>query len=135
RRLGGSRRSHIVPSDRLAGTAGDARIPESAGAESRKGIGGFQRSLQQQLGELLSGVGEGQALAGPGVEFVGDGVKFCFGDGAEVGALVVVLAQQPVGVLVDSALPGGVWVTEDDVDAHVAAGLLPVALLRVLVSG
>ena len=28
----------LVPSDRLAGTAGDARIPERAGAESRKGI-------------------------------------------------------------------------------------------------
>jgi hypothetical protein len=31
-------RSLLVPSDRLAGTAGDARIPERAGAESRKGI-------------------------------------------------------------------------------------------------
>jgi hypothetical protein len=28
----------LVPSDRLAGTAGDARISERAGAESRKGI-------------------------------------------------------------------------------------------------
>jgi hypothetical protein len=28
----------VVPSDRLAGTAGDARISERAGAESRKGI-------------------------------------------------------------------------------------------------
>jgi hypothetical protein len=30
--------SEIVPSDRLAGTAGDARISERAGAESREGI-------------------------------------------------------------------------------------------------
>jgi hypothetical protein len=28
----------LVPSDRLAGTTGDARIPERAGAESGKGI-------------------------------------------------------------------------------------------------
>jgi putative ABC transport system permease protein len=31
--------------------------------------------VQQQLGELLGGVGEGEALARPVVEFVGDGVE------------------------------------------------------------
>jgi hypothetical protein len=31
--------SLLVPSERLAGTAGDARIRGRAGAESRKGIG------------------------------------------------------------------------------------------------
>jgi hypothetical protein len=42
---------------------------------SRKPNGGFERSLQQQVGELLGGVGEGQAFAGAGVELVGDGVE------------------------------------------------------------
>jgi hypothetical protein len=54
---------------------------------SRKGIGGFERSLQQQLGQALGGVGLGQALAGPVVELVGDRVELGFGDGGEVGAL------------------------------------------------
>jgi hypothetical protein len=34
----GRAHSSLVPSDRLAGTAGDARISERAGAESRKGV-------------------------------------------------------------------------------------------------
>jgi hypothetical protein len=46
--------------------------------------GGFWRSVQQQLGELLGGVGEVEALARSVVEFVGDGVELGFGDGAEV---------------------------------------------------
>jgi hypothetical protein len=59
----------------------------------RKRIGGFWRSLQQQFGELLGGVGEVESLSGPVVEFVGDGVELGFGDGAEVCALGEVLAQ------------------------------------------
>jgi len=74
---------------------------------SRKPIGGFERSLQQQLGELLGRVGEVEALAWPVVEFVGDGVQLGFGNGREVGALGPVLAQQPVGVLVGAALLEG----------------------------
>jgi hypothetical protein len=62
--------------------------------------------LQQQLGELLVGVGEVQALAGPGVELVGDGVELGFSDGGEVGALEEVLAQKPVGVLVEPRCQG-----------------------------
>jgi len=48
--------------------------------------------LQQQLGELLVGVGEAKALAGSVVEFVGDGVELGVGDGAEVGGGGEVLA-------------------------------------------
>jgi hypothetical protein len=101
---------------------------------SRRGIGGFWRSLQRQLGELLGRVGEGEALARPDVEFVGGGVELGSGDGEEVGALGEVLAQQPVGVLVGSALPGSVRIAEEDVDAGVDVDLLPVAHLRALVS-
>jgi len=64
--------------------------------------------LQQQLGELLGRVSEGEALAGAVVELVGDGVELSFGDRAEVDALGEVLAQEPVGVLVGAALPGRV---------------------------
>jgi hypothetical protein len=41
----------------------------------RGGDGGFERSLQQQLGELLGWLGEAEALAGPVVEFVGGVVE------------------------------------------------------------
>jgi hypothetical protein len=64
---------------------------------SRKAIGGFWRSLQQQLGELLGRVGKGEALAWVVVEFVGDGVELRLADGAEVGALGEVLPEQAVG--------------------------------------
>jgi len=39
--------------------------------------------------------------------------KFIIGDLREVGAFRVVTAQQPVGVLVDPALPGAVRVGEE----------------------
>src|SRR5829696_32511 len=42
---------------------------------SRRAIGGFWRSLQQQLGEAFGGVGELEALARSLVELVGDGVE------------------------------------------------------------
>src|SRR3954464_15344886 len=60
--------------------------------------------------EFVQGLGRrfpGKSFAGPGVEGERDG---CQGIGimhAEVGSLGKVLAQQPVGVLVRAALPGG----------------------------
>jgi hypothetical protein len=95
---------------------------------SRSAIGGFWRLLQQQLGELLGRVGEVEALAGAVVEFVGDGVELRLADGGEVGALGEVWAQQAVGVLVGTALPRGVRIAEEDLDAGVDVDLLPVAL-------
>ncbi len=59
--------------------------------------GGFERSLQQELSELLGRLGEGEALAGPVVELIGDGVELGLGDRAEVGALREVVPEQPVG--------------------------------------
>src|SRR6188472_992316 len=53
----------------------------------RNRIGGFWRLSQQQLGELLVGVGEAEALARSVIEFVGDGVELELGDGGEVEAL------------------------------------------------
>ena len=54
---------------------------------SRLGIGGFWRSLQQQVGELFGRPGEGEAPAGPVVEFVGDGDGVGLGHDTEIGAL------------------------------------------------
>src|SRR5215210_2937624 len=102
---------------------------------SRRAVGGFWRSLQQQLGELLDRLGEGEPLAWPVVEFVGDGVELGFADRAEVGALGEVLAQEAVGVLVGAALPGRVRIAEEHLDAGVDADLLPVAHLGALVPG
>jgi hypothetical protein len=59
---------------------------------SRKAIGGFWRSLQQEVGELFDRLGEVEPLAGSVVELVGDGVEVGLGDGGEVGALGEVLA-------------------------------------------
>ena len=55
-----------------------------------------------------------QGLAGTGVQPQGDLVALGLGQGAEVGALGPVLAQQAVGVLVCAALPGRLWVAEVD---------------------
>jgi hypothetical protein len=106
-----SRRRLLARPRRASGRRG-GRLP----GLSRKGMGGFRRSLQQQLGELLGRVGEGEALAWAVVEFVGDGVELRLADGAEVGALREVLAQQAVGVLVGAALPRGMGIAEEDLD-------------------
>ena len=91
--------------------------------------------MQQEVCDLLGGLGEGEAFAGPVVEFVGDGVEVRFGDGGEVGALGEVLPEEAVGVFVRAALPGGVRVAEEDVDAGVEADLFSVAHLGALVPG
>ncbi len=52
-----------------------AKHRDGACARCRLGIGGFWRLLQQEFGELFGGVGEGEALAGPVVELVGDGIE------------------------------------------------------------
>jgi hypothetical protein len=54
------------------------------------------------------------------VQAVGEGVEVGLGVDGQIGALAQVLAQQPVGVLAGSSLPGAVRVTE--VDLHARAG-------------
>jgi len=57
--------------------------------------------------------------AWPSVEAVGNGIEIVLGEGAQVGALGQVLAQQAVGVLACAALPGTVGVAEVD---HAGSG-------------
>ena len=56
----------------------------------------------------------------PGVQAVGDTVKFVLAEDADVGALGQVLSDEPVGVLAGAALPGAVRVAE--VDLHAGLG-------------
>src|SRR5262249_34660937 len=60
----------------------------------------------EELSEDFAGGVEAEALAGPVVEFGGDGVELGGGVLAEVGALGEVFAEQAVDVLVAAALPG-----------------------------
>ena len=61
----------------------------------------------EEVAEGFGGGGVAEGAAGAGVEFAGDVVELCLGDGAEVGdAFGVVVADQAVGVLVGAALPG-----------------------------
>jgi hypothetical protein len=85
--------------------------------------------------KLLGRRREVEALAWALVELVGDGVEFELGDLAEVGALGEVLAQQPVGVLIGAALPGGVRIAEVDLDVGADVDWLLVAQLGSLVPG
>ena len=62
----------------------------------------------EQLRDPLRGLVEPESFAWPVVELVRDRVELLLGVDAQVGALGEVLAQQPVGVLVGPALPGGV---------------------------
>ena len=83
---------------RAAGVGGDAAC--------RKRNGGFERSSQQQLGELLARVGEAEALAGAVVEFVGDGVELRLAEGAEVGALGKYWRSRPLVFSLDPRCQG-----------------------------
>ncbi len=59
----------------------------------------------EELSELLAGGAVAEALAGPVVELVGDGLELGGGVDGQVGALGEVLAEQPVDVLVAAAPP------------------------------
>ena len=47
-----------------------------------------------------------EALARPGVELPGDGIKFGLSEPGEIGALGEILPEQAVGVFVDAPLQG-----------------------------
>lgn len=73
-------------------------------------------SFCQKLGEGIGGTSLSQRLSWPAVQLVLYLAHLFVGHLREVGALREVVADEPVGVLVGPALPGGVWVAE--VDPH-----------------
>src|SRR5215469_6962207 len=72
--------------------------------------------VRKKLGELLGRFHESERLAWPVVEAGRDSGQIVGGVHRQVGAFGQVLAQQAVGVLVRSALPGRVGVAEVDRD-------------------
>src|SRR6202022_4632410 len=74
-----------------------------------------------QLSEAFAGLVEPQALAGSVVELVSDAIEVSLGQLAQIGALGEVLAQQPVGVLVGTALPRRVRIAGVHLDTSVGA--------------
>ena len=74
---------------------------------------------RNNLGEPLGWCHPAQGLSRPFVELSGDRVKLTLGHGREVAPLGQVLAEQPVGVLVRTTLPGAVGVAEVHLDAGV----------------
>ena len=70
--------------------------------------------------EDLRGALEVEALSRPVVQGVDAGAQLLRGDLRQVGAFGQVLAQQDVGVLVGSPLPGVVGMGEEDGQAQLA---------------
>ena len=53
--------------------------------------------------------------------------------GAEIGALLEVLAQQPIGILVGAALPWALRIAEIDLDAGIDLEALMLSHFRALI--
>src|SRR3990167_7096244 len=68
--------------------------------------------IESVRGEQFRGTLEAQRLAWSGVQFPGNRIQLFLGEATQVAALGQVLPQQAVGVLVDAALPGAVWISE-----------------------
>src|SRR5215467_12020585 len=105
----------FVPSSRVVGRL---LLAHSGGRRNALVVG-------EELSEGFAWGVVAQALAGPVVEFGGDGLELGGGPGGQVGAFGQVFAEQAVGVFVAAALPGRVGVGEVDLDA----GLLGDALV------
>ena len=68
----------------------------------------------------FSGATKVEALSGPSVELPGHGIEFRLRETGKVGALGEILAEQAIGVLVDTALPRAMRIGEVDRDALVS---------------
>ena len=70
--------------------------------------------IESVRGKQLSRALEAKGLAWPGVQPPGDFIQLLLREHGQVASLGQVLSQQPVGVLVDAALPGAVRVGKID---------------------
>jgi hypothetical protein len=78
----------------------------------------------QRLCQYLRGCPEAEGLSRATIQLGGDRVQGGLVELAQVAALGEVLAEQAVGVLVSSALPGAARVAEVDLDAGLDGELL-----------
>ncbi len=93
------------------------------------------RGVRKKLGELLRWFHESKGGAGSVVEACGDAGEVPGAQDRQVGALRHVLAQEAVRVLVRTALPGTVGVTEVDLDTGVDGEIDVAVHLLALVPG
>lgn len=64
----------------------------------------IHKDLQRRL--------EPQSFSGPGIKLKGDGVQVVLTEHRQVSPLGHVLSQEAIGVLIDSSLPGAMWIGE-----------------------
>ena len=57
-----------------------------------------------------------QAFSGAGVEFLGNGIQFTLGVARQICSLGEVLAQQAIGILIGSTLPGTMRIGKEHLD-------------------
>src|SRR5450755_1146734 len=109
---------HVVSRSEALGEVVEGSRSAGFGGGGRDGLpSGSCRC--DDLGEPLGGCHPAERLSRSAVEFRGNSVELFLGEAVEVGALGEVLAQQPVGVLVRSALPRTAGIAEVDLDAAV----------------
>lgn len=102
---------------------------DTLGHRGRNDVGEFQ-VLVRGLGSTDPvGGGPVEGSAGLGVDAVADVVEFGLGMNGQVGAFGQPVAQQPVFVLVGSALPGRVSIREVDVEVPLVGQEPPVGHL------
>ena len=77
------------------------------------------KEVERLWHKLLGRATKVEALARPSIEFPRDGIQFCLRETGEVGVLWEILAQQTVGVLVDTALPRTMRIGEINRDTRV----------------
>ena len=59
-----------------------------------------------------------QAFSGARVEFLGNGIQFALGVARQIRSLGEVLAQQPIGILIGSALPGTMRIGKEHLESE-----------------
>jgi hypothetical protein len=69
-----------------------------------------------QLGEDLKRRGPVETFSWPGIQLMGDGVQLALRIARQIRPLGQVLAQQAMGVLIGPALPGAMWIGEEDLN-------------------
>ena len=92
----------------------------------------FDYILFEQLVESFGRCSPAEGLAGPCVQSMRDSAQLIGAVLVEIRALWRILAQQPVGVFVASALPRALWITEIDFQPRIDLKLRMLGHFRTL---